>query len=186
VSALALTWTREAFVFLCALARVAAGAGVAASASFGCGDAGRPVSPAAPVETVAIPPAPVSSGPFLDVAPPSPTDGPTQAMSVSNPTTDGGIASSKECAPFDRGAAARTLGSVNVQRCKRAGGPTGPGHVTITFEPTNGRVISVVVDSAPFSGTPEGACVAAQFRTVAVPRFCGPQSIAVGKSFALP
>jgi hypothetical protein len=175
--------SRARAIFACA--GFAGFAGIVAMASTGCGDAGRPVAPVAPVETVAIPLALVSSAPVLDVEPPPPSDAPARVANGAG-TTDGGVAPGGDCAPFDRGAAARTLGSVNVQRCKRAGGRTGAGHVTITFEPVSGRVISVVVDSAPFSGTPEGACIAAQFRTVAVPRFCGSQSIAVGKSFVLP
>ena len=150
------------------------------------------MAPVAPVETVAIPPAPVSSGPFLDVAPPNATTDPPRpgdhsATSIDvDPSTTPSTAPDGICAPFDRGAAARTLGSVNVQRCNRPGGKHGAGHVTITFAPVNGHVISVVVDAGPFSGTPEGACVAALFRAAAVPPFCGPQSITVGKSFAIP
>src|SRR5436190_2103270 len=60
-------------------------------------------------------------------------------------------------APFDRGAAQGALGGVNVQSCKKADGPTGSGHVKITFAP-NGSVSSAVVDSGPFPGTPVGGC----------------------------
>jgi hypothetical protein len=87
--------------------------------------------------------------------------------------------------PFDRGAAAQALGAVNVQSCRRPGGPTGAGHVKITYEPATGRVSAVTVDSGPFPGTPEGACIVGRYRAAAVPPFCGGASVAVGKSFAL-
>jgi predicted Zn finger-like uncharacterized protein len=85
--------------------------------------------------------------------------------------------------PFDRGAAAAALGSINVASCKKPDGPTGTGHVTVTFAP-NGSVTSAVVDSAPFAGTPVGGCIAGKFRGARVPAFSG-GNVTVGKSFSL-
>lgn len=83
--------------------------------------------------------------------------------------------------PFDRSAAARALG-VNVASCKRADGPTGAGHVRVTFEP-RGTVSAVDVE-APFGGTATGACIAQRYKAATVPAFSG-GSLTVGKSFAI-
>ncbi len=85
--------------------------------------------------------------------------------------------------PFDRGAAAAALGGVNVQSCKRPDGPTGSGHVSVTFAPSGG-VVSAVADQPPFAGTAVGGCVAAKFRSAHVPPFGG-GSVKVGKSFVI-
>jgi predicted Zn finger-like uncharacterized protein len=95
-------------------------------------------------------------------------------------TTTGGGGTS---APFDRGAAAGALGAVNLSSCKKADGPSGSGHVKVTFEP-NGTVSKVDVDQPPFSGTPVGGCVAGKYRGVKIPAFSG-GSMTVGKSFSL-
>ena len=86
-------------------------------------------------------------------------------------------------AAFDRGAAAASLGSINVASCKKPDGPTGSGHVNVTFEPS-GSVSSAVVDGGPFPGTPVGGCIAGKFRGARVPAFGG-SSVKVGKSFTL-
>jgi len=86
-------------------------------------------------------------------------------------------------APFDRGAAASALGSVNIQACKKAGGPTGAGKVTVTFLP-NGSVEKAEIDGAPFAGTPVGGCIAGKYRGAHVPPFSG-NPVPVGKSFTL-
>jgi predicted Zn finger-like uncharacterized protein len=86
-------------------------------------------------------------------------------------------------APFDRGAAAAALGAVNVQSCKKPDGPTGSGHVTVTFGP-DGGVQSAVVDSGPFPGTPVGGCIAGKYRGAHVPAFGG-APVRVGKSFTI-
>ena len=85
--------------------------------------------------------------------------------------------------PFDRGAAAASLGSVNVQSCKKPDGPTGSGHVTVTFSP-DGSVASAVVDSGPFPGTAVGGCIAGKYRGARVPAFSG-APVRVGKSFSI-
>jgi hypothetical protein len=84
---------------------------------------------------------------------------------------------------FDRGAAAAALGRVDVASCKEPGGPTGAGHVSITFSP-NGLVTSVVVDREPFVGTSVAGCISAKFREARVPVFSG-SAVKVGKSFAI-
>ncbi len=86
-------------------------------------------------------------------------------------------------APFDRGAAQGALGGVNVQSCKKPDGPTGSGHVKITFAP-NGSVSMAVVDSGPFPGTPVGGCIAGKFRAAHVPPFSG-GPVSVGKGFTI-
>jgi predicted Zn finger-like uncharacterized protein len=86
-------------------------------------------------------------------------------------------------AAFDRGAAASALGGIDVQGCAKPDGPTGAGHVTVTFAP-DGNVASAVVDSGPFPGTPVGGCIAGKFRGAHVPAFSG-GAIKVGKSFTI-
>ncbi len=86
-------------------------------------------------------------------------------------------------APFDRGAASGAIGSVNVQSCAKPGGPTGGGHVKITFSP-NGSVSAAVIDSGPFNGTPVGGCVVGKFRGPHIPAFSG-GPVTVGKSFTI-
>jgi predicted Zn finger-like uncharacterized protein len=85
--------------------------------------------------------------------------------------------------PFDRGAASGALGGIDVQECKKPDGPTGPGHVNVTFAP-DGSVASAVVDQGPFPGTAVGGCVAGKFRGAHVPAFSG-GPVKVGKSFTI-
>ena len=86
-------------------------------------------------------------------------------------------------AQFDRGAASAALGGVDIQGCKKPDGPTGPGHVTVTFAP-DGSVASAVVDQGPYPSTAVGGCVAGKFRAAHVPAFGG-AAVRVGKSFTL-
>lgn len=109
-----------------------------------------------------------------------------QLAKAAGANTGGGATTSAPAAaaaPFDRGAAAAALGGVNVAGCKKPDGPTGTGHVTVTFAPS-GNVTSAVVDSPPFAGTPVGGCVAGKFRGAHVPAFSG-GNVTVGKSFSL-
>ena len=85
--------------------------------------------------------------------------------------------------PFDRGAASATLGSIDVSSCKKTDGPSGPGHVRITFSP-NGTVQTAIVDQPPYAGTAVGGCVAGKFRSAHVPPFAGGPT-PVGKSFVI-
>ena len=86
-------------------------------------------------------------------------------------------------ASFDKGAAAGALGKVDVQGCKKPDGPTGAGHVTVTFGP-DGSVQTAVVDQGPYPGTPVGGCVAGRFKGAHVPAFSG-APVRVGKSFII-
>ena len=90
----------------------------------------------------------------------------------------------RSTASFDRQAAAVVLGQLNYQVCAQPGGPSGPGHVTVTFDPS-GVAASTSVDSPPFAGTSTGACIAAAFGTARIPPFGG-APVRIGKSFILP
>ena len=101
------------------------------------------------------------------------------------PSTGGGGGGGGATAPFDKGAAAASLGGIasSVGSCKKDGGPTGSGHVKVTFQPS-GSVSSVEVDSGPFPGTSVGGCVAGKFRGAHIPAFSG-GAVTVGKSFVI-
>ena len=86
--------------------------------------------------------------------------------------------------PFDRGAAAAALASVDVRSCSVPGGPTGAGHLTVTFA-ASGTVLDTRVDQPPFAGTAVGACVEKLFRAIRVPAFDQP-TLKIGKSFVVP
>jgi hypothetical protein len=108
-------------------------------------------------------------------------------VSTSSGAAAGGSSSGGGAAagPFDRGAAAASLGGIaaSVGSCKKPDGPTGSGHVTVTFAPS-GSVKSAIVDSAPFQGSAVGGCIAGKFRGAHVPPFSGGDQ-AVGKSFSV-
>lgn len=106
---------------------------------------------------------------------------PTQTMPTNPPAVPATVGTGG--APFDRGAAAGALGAVNVQSCKRPDGPTGTGHVKVTFTP-DGAASSVTLDGGPFVGTPVGACIEGKYRTARVPTFTGTPA-SVGKSFTI-
>jgi predicted Zn finger-like uncharacterized protein len=86
-------------------------------------------------------------------------------------------------APFDRATAARALNATDITTCKRPNGPTGSGHVTVTFEP-NGTASAAFVDTATFAATTTGRCIAQAYRSAKVPPFSG-SSLSVGKTFSL-
>jgi serine/threonine-protein kinase len=88
-------------------------------------------------------------------------------------------------APLNRASALTSLsGAANsAASCKREGGPTGVGSVSVTFSP-EGPVSSVNV-SAPFAGSSVGNCVQTVFRNVRVPPFSG-SSVTLSKSFRIP
>ena len=83
---------------------------------------------------------------------------------------------------FDAAAARRALASVDIASCKRPGGPSGSGHVRVTFA-SDGAAVSATTD-APYGGTAVGRCVEGRYRGVRVPAFTG-GPLAVGKSFAI-
>jgi predicted Zn finger-like uncharacterized protein len=131
---------------------------------------GETAPAAAPAPAPAAPPKPVSlaDGIGAAVGTPAPAAAPAPAA--------GG-------ASFDKGAAAGALGKVDVQGCKKADGPTGAGHVTVTFGP-DGSVQTAVVDQGPYPGTAVGGCVAGRFKGAHVPAFSG-APVRVGKSFII-
>jgi predicted Zn finger-like uncharacterized protein len=174
-------------------------------------DSAAPPTTAAPPDTATAKPAPIAMGgrttgrtnanpgnasPGVGAPPPPPpaTEKPSQQPSSFEDAIKKSVAAAPAPAPagndnsgssaqFDRGAAAAALGAVNVQSCKKPDGPTGSGHVSITFAP-NGSVSNVVADQPPYQGTAVGGCVAAKFRTARVPAFGGGAQ-RVGKSFSL-
>jgi hypothetical protein len=84
---------------------------------------------------------------------------------------------------FDRNAAASALSSVDVQACKRTKGPTGEGHVVVTFG-KSGSATTATVDKPPYAGTRVGDCVAKRFKKATVPAFQG-EPVTVGKTFKI-
>ena len=100
---------------------------------------------------------------------------PTPTKSAEPPPPAGG-------GPFDADAARGQLSAKagGAQGCAKPDGPTGKGTATVTFSPS-GRATQATV-SAPFAGTPVGGCVAAIFRSAAVPPFTG-SAVQVSKSF---
>jgi hypothetical protein len=87
-------------------------------------------------------------------------------------------------APLNRASALTALsGAANqAAACKRDGGPTGTGSVSVVFSP-EGPVKSVTV-SAPFGGTSVGSCVQTVFRNVRVQPFSG-SAVTLSKSFRI-
>jgi hypothetical protein len=85
---------------------------------------------------------------------------------------------------FDRDAAVKVLSAVDLKKCAATNAPRGDGHVMITFSP-RGNATKVVVDRAPFAGTPAARCIGEQFKLVKVPSFAG-QPVQVGKMFRVP
>jgi hypothetical protein len=85
---------------------------------------------------------------------------------------------------FSLGAARSALASATnrANSCKSPDGPSGQGRATITFSP-DGPVSSVSL-SAPFSGTPVGACVSSAFRSAKVPAFTG-SSVTLPQAFRI-
>lgn len=175
--------------------------------------AATPASPAAPPTTAAPPstghaekserPAPAAhggggGGGGAKAAPRNEPASPPPAAPAGNPksleaamaqSAGGGskpaAAEAAGSSPFDRGAAAAALGAAaaSLGSCKKPDGPTGAGHVKVTFQPS-GSVSVVEVDAAPYSGTSVGGCVAGKFKSAHVPAFSG-SPVTVGKSFAI-
>ena len=150
-------------------AKAAPGKPGAAAPKTGGGDA--PAAPAEPAAKPAAPSQPASFGDALAQAAGKPKDAPAAAA----PAAGG--------APFDRGAAAASLGAVNVQSCKKPDGPTGSGRVEVTFNP-DGSAASANIIEGPFPGTPVGGCIAGKFRGARVPAFSG-APVHVKKSFTV-
>jgi hypothetical protein len=149
--------------------------GAAKPAGGGGGAVAAAAKPAAEPVAAAVPKAPEPPKDFAGALAAAAGKPATEA-----PKDNGGGGST---APFDRGAAQGALGGVNVQSCKKPDGPTGSGHVKITFAP-NGSVSSAVVDQGPVPGTAVGGCIAGKFRGAHVPPFGG-GPVSVGKSFTI-
>jgi hypothetical protein len=84
-------------------------------------------------------------------------------------------------APFDKEAAFAALSAIDVSACRKDEGPTGEGHVVVTFAPS-GNAKAVWADAAPYTGTPVGRCVEKAFKKTKVPAFAG-DPVSVGKKF---
>lgn len=84
---------------------------------------------------------------------------------------------------FDRDAATKVLGGVELIKCKAPGGPRGAGHVLITFA-AEGNVADVQVDRLPYKDNPVARCITAQYKLAKVPAFTG-APVTVGKNFSI-
>jgi hypothetical protein len=87
---------------------------------------------------------------------------------------------------LELGAIVRTLADaqLDLEACKTPSGPRGAGRVIVTFAATGAATKADVV-SAPYAGTPTGACVAARFRKVKVPDFKRRPAITVTTPFTI-
>jgi predicted Zn finger-like uncharacterized protein len=143
----------------------------------GAGPGPAAAAPAAPPPFAQATPAPAAAPGSLDQA---------ITGSVKNaPPPPAPAAPAAGGAAFDRGAAAAALGGIadSASSCKKPGGPTGEGHVSITFSPS-GSVLSAIVDQPPYAGTAVGGCVAGKFRGAHVPAFSG-GNLTIGKRFTI-
>ncbi len=91
---------------------------------------------------------------------------------------------------FDLEAAERALLAVDVSACRAAAGPSGKGHVKVTFAP-DGSVSAARFDkgepndtTVDFGRTPRGDCILERFRAATVPAFTK-SPVAVGKTITL-
>ncbi len=84
---------------------------------------------------------------------------------------------------FSKEAAASALASVDVAKCKPKKGPTGEGHVIVTFAPA-GNAQGAVLDQGPFVGTKAEKCIVKEYRRAKVPAFKG-AAVSVGKKFKI-
>jgi len=124
-------------------------------------------------------------------APPPPSPGNQSLDALMQKSVGGGTAPAPPppptggTDPFNRGAAAASIGAIlgTLESCKRPGGPTGEGHISITFSPS-GTVKAAVVDQPPYAGTAVGGCIAGKFRSAHVPPFAG-GDMPVGKRFSI-
>jgi predicted Zn finger-like uncharacterized protein len=118
--------------------------------------------------TTAAPPATTAPTATAPTAAAATTPATTATTPAPPPPGEGGGA------PFDKGAAAASIGALKgaAQGCKKPDGPQGNASVSITFAPS-GRVTVATVNGPPFAGTPVGGCIAATFRRASVPPFSG-------------
>lgn len=118
--------------------------------------------------------------------------GPAAAAGKAAPKKDEKKDEKKEAAPsaggdqpFSKASAVSALGAAagSAGSCKKLGGPTGSGRVTVTFA-NSGRVTTANVTGPPYAGTSVGGCVASIFRKAKVPAFSG-SPVTVSKSFSI-
>jgi predicted Zn finger-like uncharacterized protein len=124
---------------------------------------------------------------------PGPRPTPTQVATPSGaatvsaaPTVSSAPATTPPLAPkFNVEAARAELSKIaaTLGTCKKAGGPTGPGKITLTFL-NDGTVEAAHFDGKPFAKTPVGECVLARFSAAKVPAFSGGVQPAA-KTFAI-
>jgi hypothetical protein len=140
--------------------------------------------PSAPFTVDVAPAAPITSGPLAQSPPPNPTPPEREAAPTTSaepvPTR---VPSPGSGQPFDRGAAASALAAAQIQWCHVPGGPSGPGHVTVEWDPS-GHVSSATIDQGPYGGTAVGRCLARVYSTATIPPFAG-APVRVAKSFVL-
>jgi hypothetical protein len=149
--------------------------------------AARPASSDAPrlvTTTAAVTPAmtqtatPVATPIPMVTATPTPIATPAAATPTPTPSTPAAtpipLAPLPAPGAFDPTAARSSLDVMNgvLASCKRPGGKTGDGPISVTFA-TDGHVQQAVVDEPPFAGSPEGACVASRFKQAHVAPFEG-------------
>jgi len=84
---------------------------------------------------------------------------------------------------LDRKAVADAFESVNLATCKKPKGPTGEGHVLVTFS-NSGKAKSATVDSPPFASTKVGKCIEKAYAKLQVAPFQG-DPVTLGKKFKL-
>ena len=84
---------------------------------------------------------------------------------------------------LDRKAVADAFESVNLAICKKPKGPTGEGHVVVTFAPT-GKATAATVDSPTFARTKVGKCIEKEYGKLKVSPFTG-DSVSIGKKFKI-
>lgn len=87
-----------------------------------------------------------------------------------------------ERTPLNRASAFAALRTAANSASSCRGGPSGSGSASVTFSPEGS--VSAVSLSAPFAGTPVGACVQGAFRGAHVPAFSG-SSVTLSKSFRI-
>lgn len=121
----------------------------------------------------------------LDPVPPRPVSFDFETLVVPNAATLAGVPGAPNQTPstfpwFNRGAAAVSLGSVDVSSC--ASGTHRGGHVTVVFEGATGRARSARVDQGEL---PEATkrCVEEAFLRCRVPPFEA-SDVKVGKAFS--
>lgn len=138
-----------------------------------------------PPATAVTPPVPAPAPTPVTPSPPAPTRVDPAPPSVA-PTAKPSAASPPPAPAFPAAKAKAALDVVNgiLASCRKPGGVTGKGVATVSFAP-DGSVTSVLVDKAPFGGTPEAACIASRFRLAKMAAYEGPPG-AVDYTFNVP